>query len=129
MEIGRGRMGQSLSEAAGKLQHSCAFNALLQRARAIAEGTDVWASPESRDRFAARVNAGEDPLGDSYLASRPREERRSIGATFTPARIVNAMLQWALSESQMSEAPARIIDPGAGTGRFAIAAARTFSRG
>ena len=120
-------MGQSSSKAAGKPQPRQAFYALLQRARAIADGTDLRTSRDSRDRFAARVNAGEDPLGDNYLANRAPEERRSIGATFTPMRIVNAMSQWALGEAQISGMPARIIDPGAGTGRFAIAAARIFS--
>lgn len=120
-------MGQSSSKIAGRLQCWQGFDALLERARAIAGGADLWMSTELRDRFAARVNAGEDPLGDNYLANRSPEERRSIGATFTPARIVNAMLQWALGESRISGTPVRIIDPGAGTGRFAIAAARSFS--
>lgn len=120
-------MGQSSSETTGTPRHRQGSEVLLQRARSIADGTALWASPELRDRFAARVNAGEDPLGDSYLSTRSPEERRSIGATFTPARIVNAMLRWTLVESRISGTPARIIDPGAGTGRFAIAAARTFS--
>jgi hypothetical protein len=120
-------MAQSSSEAARTLQRRQSFDTPLERARAIIGGTDLWMSVELRDRFVARVNAGEDPLGDSYLANRPSEERRSIGATFTPARIVTAMLQWAVGEAQISGTPTRIIDPGAGTGRFSIAAARMFS--
>jgi SAM-dependent methyltransferase len=119
-------MERSKLEAARRPQPQWGSDALLQRARAIAAGTDLWVDADLRDRFAARVHAGEDPLGDTYIAVRPSAERRSIGATFTPARIVKAMLRWALQESRFSGSPARIIDPGAGTGRFAIAAANAF---
>jgi len=92
-------MDQPSSEIAGKPQLGRGLDALLDRARAIGDGTDRWMSAELRDRFAARVIAGEDPLGDNYLANRSPEERRSIGATFTPARIVSAMLQLTHSEA------------------------------
>ncbi len=118
-------MGRS-SEVAAELHRRKGLDALLERSRAIAAGTDMWTDTELRDRFAARVSSGEDPLGDNYLVNRSPEERRVAGATFTPARIVAAMLQWAIAESRMSGAPLRIVDPGAGTGRFAIAAARMF---
>lgn len=44
-----------------------------------------------------------------------------MGATYTPAPIVTAMTDWASSST-----PERIVDPGAGTGRFIVAAGRRF---
>ncbi|MBV9862593.1 MAG: class I SAM-dependent methyltransferase, partial [Alphaproteobacteria bacterium] len=121
-------MRRSPSETARQPHRSNIPNPLLERARAIADGTDFWSRPELRERFAVRVGSGEDPLGDNYLVTRSPEERRSIGATFTPARIVKAMLEWARLEAGSSGMPLRVIDGGAGTGRFAIGAARTFPR-
>jgi len=49
-------------------------------------------------------------------------ERRATGATYTPATVVDAMVDWAAS----GPTPAHIVDPGAGSGRFAVAAGRRF---
>lgn len=107
-------------------QSRLSLAALVQRARQIADGSDVWASGELRSQFIARIGAGEDPLGNSYIANRRPEERRMIGATFTPVPIVDAMVRWASTQSEVLGLPTRIVDPGAGTGRFAIAAAWCF---
>ncbi len=53
---------------------------------------------------------------------RPARERRLRGAVYTPAAIVAAMLDWA----ERHAAPERVIDPGAGSGRYLIAAGRRF---
>jgi methylase of polypeptide subunit release factors len=45
-----------------------------------------------------------------------------MGATYTPAPIVEAMVAWSESEGR----PERVVDPGAGSGRFAVAAGRRF---
>jgi methylase of polypeptide subunit release factors len=71
-----------------------------------------------RDRF----TAGEDPLGDRLCALRPPAERRTQGATFTPLPIVRSMLDWAESYRR----PARVVDPGIGSGRFAVQAGLRF---
>lgn len=120
------------SEAMGRLSRQqtdwrgLAADALLSRARQIAEGGDDWTDPELRAAFIARVAAGEDPLGDKYTATHTAQERRGAGVTLTPVSIVNAMIGWAEKEAMALGRPVRILDPGAGTGRFAIAAARTF---
>jgi adenine-specific DNA-methyltransferase len=75
---------------------------------------------ELRDAIAE----GDDPLGAAFTALRSPEVRRPLGATYTPSRIVSAMVEWAATE----EKPVRIVDPGAGSCRFAIAAARRFPR-
>lgn len=68
------------------------------------------------------VRVGHDPLGDAFLSLRSPEKRRDLGAVYTPEFIVRSMMQWAASIAT----PARIIDPGTGSGRFAIAAAKAF---
>jgi type I restriction-modification system DNA methylase subunit len=61
------------------------------------------------------ILAGDDPLGLELLAARSAEQRRSEGVTYTPAAIVCAMLDWAANHTRM---PARIVDPGSGSGGF-----------
>jgi predicted RNA methylase len=63
------------------------------------------------------IRAGKDPLGDALSAARNAEERREIGAIYTPPELVAAMAEWGARSR-----PARVIDPGAGSGRFLVAA-------
>jgi adenine-specific DNA-methyltransferase len=67
-----------------------------------------------------RIEAGEDPLGDAFCSLRPPAQRRNNGATFTPRTIIDAMVDWAAE----SVAPVRVVDPGAGSGRYLVAAGR-----
>ena len=79
----------------------------------------------SRDEVGAvrrAIVAGEDPLGEALCALRLPQVRRKLGAVYTPRPIVNAMIGWATNQVP----PARIVDPGAGSGRFLFAAARAF---
>ena len=73
-------------------------------------------------RFREQIVAGLDPLGDVFCALRSSAERRSQGATYTPLPIVRAMLAWAGEHGR----PDRVVDPGAGSGRFAVNAGRSF---
>ncbi|MDR5809066.1 hypothetical protein [Caballeronia sp. LZ019] len=43
----------------------------------------------------ARIEDGEDPLGDAFSGIRSPEERRSQGATYTPLSIIQSMVNWA----------------------------------
>ncbi len=70
-----------------------------------------------------RLLAGHDVLGESYGQIVPAEQRRAQGATFTPPQVVRAMVAWAKTQGVTFE---RIIDPGAGSGRFVLAAAQAF---
>ncbi|MGO9709778.1 MAG: class I SAM-dependent methyltransferase [Polyangiaceae bacterium] len=67
------------------------------------------------------IARGEDPLGDAFCQLRSRDERRPMGATYTPRAMVDAMIAWGALA-----APVRVVDPGAGSGRFAVAAGRAF---
>jgi adenine-specific DNA-methyltransferase len=71
----------------------------------------------------AAIAEGADPLGEAFCRLRPPELRRGHGATYTPSAIVESMVAWAAGE----EAPERVVDPGAGSGRFAVAAGRRFA--
>jgi hypothetical protein len=72
----------------------------------------------------AAILAGGDPLGDAFATIRSPEERRVDGATYTPQSIIDSMMNWAKAET----APARIVDPGTGSGRFLAAAAICFPK-
>lgn len=67
---------------------------------------------------------GGDPLGQAYSALRSASERRAAGAIYTPQAIVQAMIDWA----KHGPPPGRVVDPGAGSGRFSIAATGAFPR-
>jgi len=74
-------------------------------------------------RIRARILQHGDPLGETYTKIVEPGARRHYGATFTPPVIVRAMLSWAKSQQKQF---VRVVDPGAGSGRFALAAARAF---
>lgn len=71
------------------------------------------------------IRRGQDPLGERFLDSVSPEERRNQGATFTPPWVVALQLDRLARKLRY---PARIVDAGAGTGRYAIAAARQWPR-
>ena len=68
------------------------------------------------------IRRGGDPLGSAFCRLRSPEARRQQGAVYTPRPIVDAMVAWAAGE----KTPARIVDPGAGSGRFLLAAGTAF---
>jgi len=73
--------------------------------------------------IAKAIRAGDDPLGTYFCILRSPEVRREDGATYTPPAIVTSMIAWAAGQPVP---PVRIVDPGSGSGRFLIAAARQF---
>jgi adenine-specific DNA-methyltransferase len=68
------------------------------------------------------ILAGEDPLGEIFSALRLSEARRENGATYTPALIVQSMINWAIA----TRSPCRIVDPGVGSARFLTRAGVAF---
>src|SRR5438270_6840600 len=82
----------------------------------------VRVSSPLQERVRAEIDAGNDPLGEIFCALRTSVERREAGATYTPKPIVAAMTRWALQNVK----PARVVDAGAGSGRFLVAAGRAF---
>ena len=70
-----------------------------------------------------QIQAGFDPLGTAYCRMHAPETRRARGQTFTPFTLVEAMFAW--FEAQGSEI-ARIVDPGAGSGRYVLHGLRRY---
>ncbi len=70
----------------------------------------------------SQIRDGTDPLGEAFCRIRTPRQRRDQGATYTPPVIVENMLDW----TERHKSPARVVDPGAGSGRFILEAARRF---
>lgn len=70
----------------------------------------------------AAIRKGQDPLGDIFLRLRSAATRRGLGAVYTPPAIIQSMLNWSADQGT----PARVVDPGAGSGRYIVAAAARF---
>jgi hypothetical protein len=100
----------------------------LVRALAGAGAGVPAVAPCRLDALRQAIRAGADPLGDAFMALRPAAQRRATGAVYTPPAIVRAMTAWLAAQAAQSgqRAPARIVDPGAGSGRFLLAAAAAF---
>ncbi|MEY2878546.1 MAG: hypothetical protein RLZZ15_926 [Verrucomicrobiota bacterium] len=75
-------------------------------------------------RVFPEILRGGDPLGEFFLASVSPADRRAQGATFTPAWLVDLQLDQIATKG----APARVVDAGAGSGRYALAAARRWPK-
>jgi hypothetical protein len=86
----------------------------LGRGAAIAEIQD----------FFPQVLRGGDPLGEFFSESVSPGDRRVHGATLTPSWLVDFQLDQIAAKC----APVRIVDAGAGTGRYALSAARRWPR-
>ena len=69
----------------------------------------------------AQADAMADALGEAYCLANDAQSRRSQGITLTPAWLVGRMLDEVVDDGFDT-----IVDCGAGTGRFAIAAAQRF---
>lgn len=88
---------------------------------ALLAGVAAAAFPDVESTRSA-VLRGENPLGTALCALRTAEERRATGAAYTPPEIVDIMVGWAAEQGD----PARVVDPGAGSGRYVLRAGRRF---
>jgi adenine-specific DNA-methyltransferase len=70
--------------------------------------------------FFPQILSGGDPLGDFFVESVSAGDRRIHGATFTPPWLIDLQLDQIAAKCS----PARVIDAGAGTGRYAVRAAQ-----
>jgi adenine-specific DNA-methyltransferase len=76
-----------------------------------------------RQRLSGQLALGSDPLGDLYCAEYGSRARRDEGITLTPPAVV----EWMVAHAQRrGNGVVRIVDGGAGTGRFTLAAAKAF---
>jgi hypothetical protein len=108
-----------VSLAAALIGDSAALS--IAESKLVARAHPIEAHHVARAR--AQILAGQDLLGSEFCSLRSAQQRRQYGATYTPMPIVDAMVEWAHAERST---PARVVDPGAGSGRFLIAAAYKF---
>jgi len=111
-----------LARLTAQLDAADTGGALTTRETALLAGADNHrAAPRQLIRTVrAALKQGEDPLGDTFSTIRPGKIRRDSGAVYTPAGMVSPMIDWAMDRD-----PARFVDPGCGSGRFLLAAARS----
>jgi methylase of polypeptide subunit release factors len=112
----RGVAGWSAAEQRLADAAACPRPRARQAGSAETGETRLGDTSEIRDR----ILAGEDPLGDEFCRIRPPAQRRLSGQVFTPRPVVESMVGWAAGTVR----PARVVDPGAGSARFLVAAGR-----
>jgi len=96
---------------------------LTSQERALLDASPTAADAAIVANYRAMIDNGCDPLGDAFCDILSSEQRRPLGATYTPKAIVESMIAWAASEID----PAAVVDPGCGSGRFLVSAGRRFS--
>jgi adenine-specific DNA-methyltransferase len=106
VSLGAASVGGSLSPSEANLVEAAEARGEEPRAGLVAQ-------------TARKIRAGADPLGDWFCALRSAEVRRRTGAVFTPAELLDPMVAWVLGHN-----PDRVVDAGAGSGRFSVAIAR-----
>lgn len=81
--------------------------------------------PEAAETLVREIKRGGDPLGATFCHIRTPEVRRDKGATYTPPYVAHVMNDWA---KEQNFKPTRIVDPGAGSARFLVSAAKRFPK-
>lgn len=122
-------------QKAGWQQLECEGHLVTLALELAAPSVAGWSEAENRlckhalpvpsasvDAVCRLIKAGHDPLGTLFCRIRAPEIRRAKGAVYTPTAIVDAMLNWAA----LHASPARVVDPGAGSGRYLTNAAPRF---
>ncbi|WP_156368515.1 class I SAM-dependent methyltransferase [Duganella sp. Leaf61] len=92
--------------------------------REVSDEYATVVSDELVEFVRAAIVDATDPLGAAYCLIRSSEQRRSVGQTFTPVEAVLGMFSWAEAMGEF----VRIVDPGAGTGRYVLHGLRQHSR-
>lgn len=93
-----------------------------QKLAKTAEASELRVSKIELNAVRKAILRGADPLGEAFSAIRSPFERRATGAVYTPPPIVRSMMTWLSRHGD----PTRIVDPGAGSGRFILAAGAAF---
>lgn len=121
-ELGVGDIGdeRALCAAAWALARVGRLTDLSRAERELVKGMAPLPHPDALKGLAAAIRAGDDPLGAAFTALRSAAQRRRQGATYTPAAVVGPLTEWLATHKRA----ARVVDPGAGSGRFLCAAGR-----
>ena len=116
---GGAALGSERELAGAAFELAALHGGLTATERGVARGN---VAAGAIDHLRRLIEAGEDPLGAAFCSLRSASGRRRGGAVYTPPLIVEAMLAWARTSGR----PVRVVDPGAGSGRFLAAAADAF---
>jgi len=103
----------------------CGEHGISDRERNAAAALHSSSQSSDVHEVVEAIRSGCDPLGSAYCSLMSARDRRTMGQTFTPDRIVSEMFQLANTGSAPYD---RIVDPGAGTGRFVLEGLRRYPR-
>lgn len=112
-------IGVVLSIASALLDH----RALTLAEAALLEDVEPCTDDALLATLATETRLAGDPLGRAYSAVVSAAARRASGQTFTPSGVIDRMLAWACHRQKEIQ---RVVDPGAGSGRYTLAALRAF---
>ena len=120
--LGDGDIGdeRALCAAAWALAREGCLSDVSRAEQELIEAALPSPQPHALKGLAAAIRNGDDPLGAKFASLRSAAQRRQQGATYTPAVVVGPMTEWLASHKRA----ARVVDPGAGSGRFLCAAGR-----
>lgn len=109
------------------LAHWCAkllgeADGLTPAERKLISAPGLQVAPAALSAMRRAIESGGDPLGEAFVAIRSPEARRDAGAVYTPESIIRSMMAWVAQHGT----PSRVVDPGAGSGRFILAAGEAF---
>ncbi len=111
---------RDLAVAAWAIAKDGALARISRSEAGLLDGAESMHAGYEFDGLIDLVREGGDPLGDAFARIRPANERRSLGATYTPSEIVSSMAAWIAGRGE----PSRIVDPGTGSARFLLATGR-----
>lgn len=111
---------RALCAAAWALARAGCVADVSRAERELIEAAASSPQPDTLSDLAAAIRAGDDPLGATFATLRSAAQRRLRGATYTPAAVVEPMTEWLANHKRA----ARVVDPGAGSGRFLCAVGR-----
>ncbi|MEW6120682.1 MAG: N-6 DNA methylase [Pseudomonadota bacterium] len=112
---------QELIDLCLRLIDGCHELSVAERALAETAQSSLLAMADVEATRAA-ILRGDDPLGEMFASIRSPRTRRATGAVYTPQPIVRSMMSWITGQGE----PVRVVDPGAGSGRFILAAGKAF---
>lgn len=114
---------QDLARAAWSIVRRGQLAGLSEPESSLVHDLEVPDHAADDSRLIDLIRSGHDPLGDALMHLRPPNQRRPLGATYTPSEIVSSIVAWVAARSR----PARVVDPGTGSARFLLEAGRVLS--
>ena len=111
---------QDLARAAWSIVRHGELAELTESESELVHDLEVSDGADSDSGLIDLIRLGQDPLGDALMHLRPPDQRRPLGATYTPSEIVSSIVAWVAERSR----PVRVVDPGTGSARFLLEAGR-----